>query len=82
MRIKSFSIFVITVLALVGFGAVSVQSQPSAAQVKKDVSGPKTISVTVHGAGTRVWSKGYSKFATENMAETASLIERRRGRTW
>lgn len=62
MRIKSFSIFVITVLALVGFGAVSVQSQPSAAQVKKDVSGPKTISVTVHGAGTRVWSKGYSKY--------------------
>lgn len=27
-------------------------------------------------------SKGYAKFATENMAETASLIERRRGRTW
>jgi hypothetical protein len=45
-----------------GFGAASVIAQPSAAQVKKDVSGPKTISVTVEGRGTRVWSKGYSKW--------------------
>ncbi len=44
------------------FGANSTEAQPSAAQVKKDVSGPKTISVTVHGTGKRVWSKGYSKY--------------------
>lgn len=44
------------------FGAVAVIAQPSAAQVKKDVTGPKTISVTVEGTGKRVWSKGYSKY--------------------
>ncbi len=47
---------------LVSGAAAVTMAQPSAAQVKKDVSGPKTISVTVHGAGTRVWSKGYSKY--------------------
>lgn len=44
------------------FMAGGVAAQPTAAQVKKDVSGPKTISVTVGGRGTRVWSKGFSKW--------------------
>ena len=47
---------------LVSGAAAVIMAQPSAAQVKKDVSGPRTISVTVHGAGTRVWSTGYSKY--------------------
>jgi len=62
MRTKLFSVVSIAAAAIIGFGALSVNAQPSAAQVKKDVSGPKTISVTVHGRGTRVWSKGYSKY--------------------
>ena len=45
-----------------GFGSIAISAQPSAAQVKKDVTGPKTISVTVEGRGSRVWSKGYSKY--------------------
>ena len=47
---------------ILGFGVASISAQPSATQVKKDVSGPKTISATVHGSGKRVWSKGYSKY--------------------
>lgn len=47
---------------ILGSGVMAVVAQPSAAQVKKDVSGPKTISVTVEGTGKRVWSKGYSKY--------------------
>jgi len=45
-----------------GIGVAAVIAQPSAAQVKKDVTGAKTISVTIGGRGTRVWSKGYSKW--------------------
>lgn len=55
------SIFVAAAITL-SIGAMSASAQPSATQVKKDVTGPKTISVTVHGNGTRVWSKGYSKW--------------------
>ncbi len=47
---------------VLAFGVTASNAQPGAAQVKKDVSGPRTISVTVHGGGTRVWSKGYSKY--------------------
>lgn len=52
----------IVAIALVVIGSIGINAQPSAAQVKKDVSGPKTISVTVEGSGKRVWSKGYSKY--------------------
>jgi len=62
MRTRYISLFVVAVAIVIGFGAESVDAQPSAAQVKKDVSGPRTISVTVLGRGTRVWSKGYSKY--------------------
>lgn len=51
-----------TAFVVLVFGVSVVAAQPSAAQVKKDVSGPKTISVTVEGTGKRVWSKGYSKY--------------------
>lgn len=59
---RFFSSIVISAAVVLGIGVTGVIAQPSAAQVKKDVSGPKTISVTVHGPGTRVWSKGYSKY--------------------
>ncbi|MBK9528156.1 MAG: hypothetical protein IPO41_07520 [Acidobacteria bacterium] len=54
------SMFIAAVVLAIGVNAAN--AQPSAAQVKKDVSGPKTVSVTVLGRGTRVWSKGYSKY--------------------
>lgn len=59
---KLSTIFVAAAFVLIGFTATTASAQPSAAQVKKDVSGAKTISVTVGGRGTRVWSKGYSKW--------------------
>lgn len=62
MRKNLFSLIFIATGLVFSFGAATANAQPSAAQVKKDVSGPKTISVTVHGSGTRVWSKGYSKY--------------------
>jgi len=62
MRNRFFSGIVISAAVILGIGVTGVIAQPSAAQVKKDVSGPKTISVTVEGRGTRVWSKGYSKY--------------------
>ncbi|MEQ1645307.1 MAG: hypothetical protein ABL959_17795 [Pyrinomonadaceae bacterium] len=62
MRSRFFSIIVIAAAVVLGIGVTGVTAQPSATQVKKDVSGPKTISVTVDGRGTRVWSKGYSKW--------------------
>lgn len=58
-NIKAVTILAVVILV---FGVAAVMAQPSAAQVKKDVSGPKTISVTVEGSGKRVWSKGYSKY--------------------
>lgn len=62
MRTRFFSGIVISAAVILGIGVTGVIAQPSSAQVKKDVSGPKTISVTVEGRGTRVWSKGYSKW--------------------
>ena len=59
---KLSTIFVAAAFVVMGLAATSANAQPSAAQVKKDVSGAKTISVTVGGRGTRVWSKGYSKW--------------------
>lgn len=62
MRTKLISLILTAVAIVIGIGTESVNAQPSAAQVKKDVTGPKTISVTIHGSGKRVWSKGYSKY--------------------
>lgn len=60
MKTKLISMLMIA--AAIVLGIATAHAQPSAAQVKKDVSGPKTVSVTVLGRGTRVWSKGYSKY--------------------
>ena len=62
MRFGFLSSVVMSAVVYFGIGLVGAVAQPSATQVKKDVSGPKTISVTVLGKGTKVWSKGYSKY--------------------
>lgn len=62
MKLRFFSSIVIMAAVALGICVTAANAQPSATQVKKDVSGPKTISVTVGGRGTRVWSKGYSKW--------------------
>jgi len=62
MRVRFFLKIAIFAAVILGIGVTSAVAQPSATQVKKDVSGTKTVSVTVLGKGTRVWSKGYSKW--------------------
>ena len=54
----------IFVFILVAFGLSAGQAlaQPSDAQIKKDLTGAKTVSVTLGKAGTREWSSGYKKF--------------------
>jgi hypothetical protein len=50
-------------LLTVGLGFMSaVSAQPSDAQIKKDLSGPKTVSITLGKPGTREWSRTYKKF--------------------
>ena len=61
MKHRAIFLLLCSMFAVV-FLAGGASAQPSAAQVKKDVSGPKTISVTVNGRGSKVWSKGYSKY--------------------
>ena len=54
----------IFVFILVAFGLSVGQAlaQPSDAQIKKDLTGAKTVSVTLGKAGTREWSSSYKKF--------------------
>ncbi|CAN5865682.1 hypothetical protein BH20ACI4_BH20ACI4_25500 [soil metagenome] len=44
------------------FGAAQIFAQPSDAQLKKVLTSPKTVSVTLGGAGKIEWSKTYKKY--------------------
>jgi hypothetical protein len=44
------------------FAVIQVFAQPSDAQLKKQLTNPKTVSVTLTGAGTREWSSTYKKY--------------------
>ncbi len=58
------SIFCILTLALIVtlFNASEVFAQPSSAQLKKQLTSAKTVSVTLNGAGTIEWSGTYKKY--------------------
>ena len=50
-------------LVLLGAGLVNqVSAQPSDAQIKKDLTGAKTVSVVLGKPGTIEWSKTYKKY--------------------
>lgn len=52
-----------TLLILLGVGFVNaVSAQPSDAQIKKDLTGAKTVSVALGKPGKIEWSKTYKKF--------------------
>ena len=53
---------VICALAFLVVGTGYTFAQPSAAQLKKDISGPKTVSVTLGSPGTIEWSSTYKKY--------------------
>lgn len=62
MQKKSFLIL-IGVLVLLGAGFTGeVSAQPADAQIKKDLTGAKTVSVSLGKAGTKEWSSTYKKF--------------------
>lgn len=63
MKNKQSAIYALTITVLIiAFSIVSAFAQPTDAQIKKSISGPKTASVTLEGAGTREWSSTYQKY--------------------
>lgn len=50
------------VLFLGSAAAATANAQPTDAQIKRQLSGPKTISVTLGGPGKREWSTSYKKY--------------------
>lgn len=60
---KSPANFLMCVLALFLFGFFTEsRAQPSDAQIKRDLTGAKTVSVTLGGPGKMEWSGTYKKF--------------------
>lgn len=65
--------FLVGALVLLGAGLVTeVSAQPTDAQIRKDMTGPKTVSVTLGKPGTREWSSTYKKYVW-NRSFTAKL---------
>ncbi|HYJ87477.1 MAG TPA: hypothetical protein VEW46_15560 [Pyrinomonadaceae bacterium] len=54
----------VTAGMLIGSGGFvsAVSAQPTDAQIKKDLTGPKTVSVVLGKPGTREWSSTYKKY--------------------
>jgi len=49
-------------LFFVALSASQTFAQPTDAQIKKHLSGPKVVSSTLHKPGKKVWSSTYSKY--------------------
>ncbi len=63
MKKPGVSTVLATALILLGVGFVNaVSAQPSDAQIKKDLTGPKTVSVALGKPGKMEWSRTYKKF--------------------
>ncbi len=63
MNCKNFFLKVMcAAMFVVAFGASQAFAQPTDAQIKKHLSGPKVISTTLHKPGKKVWSSTYSKY--------------------
>lgn len=55
--------FILCCLVVLGLGVGQTFAQPSDAQIKKDLTGAKTVSVSLGAPGKMEWSKTYKKFA-------------------
>ena len=63
MRKQCVSNLLAALLVLLGVGFVNaVSAQPGDAQIKKDLTGAKTVSVALGKPGTIEWSKTYKKY--------------------
>ncbi len=56
------NLIITTIIAVTLIFSANAFAQPTDAQIKKSISGPKTVSVTLGGSGTREWSSTYSKY--------------------
>jgi hypothetical protein len=73
MRKQSFWNLLAGVLFFAGLGCANAASaQPSDAQIKKDLTGARTVSITLGKPGTIEWSKTYKKYVW-NRSFTAKL---------
>ena len=63
MRRRGLSNLIGAVMLIAGVGFVSaVSAQPTDAQIKRDLTGPRTVSVVLGKPGTREWSSTYKKY--------------------
>ncbi len=63
MKNKTLSFFILTfALLILASSAIQTLAQPSDAQLKKQLTSPKTVSVTINGKGSIEWSKTYKKY--------------------
>lgn len=58
MKIKQ----IIFVLFVAGLAFVTTKAQPTDAQLKKQLTSPKTVSITLGKAGKKEWSSTYKKY--------------------
>lgn len=63
MKNKNFVLKIIgAALLFIGFSAAQAFAQPSAAQIKKQLTSAKTVSITLGSPGTIEWSSTYKKY--------------------
>ena len=63
MKTKKILIYPLSIFfAFLVVGVEKTFAQPSSAQIKKDISGPKTVSVTFSSPGKIEWDSAYKKY--------------------
>lgn len=63
MRDKKYRVYIFSMmLVLMSMGAMQAFSQPSDAQLKKQITSPRTVSITLGKPGTIAWSSTYKKY--------------------
>ena len=63
MRVTKFLFYIMTLaLCYLGGNVTSVKAQPSTAEIKSHLTGPKVVSSVIHAPGARVWDSAYSKY--------------------
>lgn len=62
MKQKNFVILIGVLVLLAASFTEEVFAQPSDAQIKKDLTGAKTVAVTLGKTGTKEWSSTYKKY--------------------
>ena len=55
-------VFILGFLVVLGLSVGQAFAQPTDAQIKKDLTGAKTVAVSLGKAGTKEWSSTYKKF--------------------